>query len=232
MRVSSLGTRLAAYVAFSSSGGRGQDRGAALRAAAFPAACRPAVRPSWKGSQLAPHQALLAQLSVRVGGGPERRPKAQQLQVLPKPAPLGTSPPLLSPREEKFLGAGSSLALSSRRTRLFASGRGLRVLPWWPRLWLGLLPPAPATGLLVRRVLSPPAQRGRLASCTPPPPRAANQRRVPRPGPRPRPARVSGQRQSGATRARVRGAGAAGSCPEASAVLTVTGRTPGTDPGG
>lgn len=231
MSVSSLGTRLAANVAFSSSGGGGQDRGAALRAAAFPAACSPAVRPSWKGPQLAPRQALLAQLGMRVGGGPERHPKAQQLQVLPKPAPLGTAPPLLSPREEKFLGAGSSLALSRRRTRLLASGRGLRVLPWWPRLWLGMVPPAPASGPLAQ---SPPAQRGRLASCTPPPPRAANQRRVPRPGPRPRPrpAWVSGQRQSGATRARVRGAGAAERCPEASAVLTVTGRPPGTDPGG
>lgn len=60
-------TRLAAYDASSSSrpqmGGRGQGRGTASRAAAFPAACSPAARPSWKGPQLAPCREPLALLS-------------------------------------------------------------------------------------------------------------------------------------------------------------------------
>lgn len=50
-----------------------------------------------------------------------------------------------------------------------------------------MVPPAPAWGPLARRVLSPPAQRWRLASCAPPPPQVANQRMVPRPGSAPAP---------------------------------------------
>lgn len=47
-------------------------------------------------------------------------------------SPHGSTLHLLSPREEKFLRAGSSLALSRRRTRLFASGRALGVFPYSP----------------------------------------------------------------------------------------------------
>lgn len=169
-------------------------------------------RPSRKEPPLAPRPTPLAALGTRLGGGLERRPEAQQLQ-------LHSALCLLSPRGEKFLRMGSSLVLSR-----------------WPKLQLQMLLPTPTSGPEARCVLSPPAQRRRLGSvaCTPPPPRKANQRWVPRPGPAPAPPRSREPRQSAATRARARGAGAAGEegCPEASATRTVTGRPYGTGLGG
>lgn len=121
-------------------------------------------------------------LSARVGGGSERRPEALQLQLRPKPASLRTVPPL--PKGGRsFLGRAPPSSSP-------AGERG--VLPRWPKLGLRMLLPTPTSHPGARSVPSPPAPRRRLgsAACTPPPPRAANQRWILRPGPASAPPRL------------------------------------------
>lgn len=118
---------------------------------------------------------------------------------------------LLSPRGEKFLGVGPPPVAQARAPDAA------------PFAYLGLRPeptcPAPAPGLC--RLHPAPAMSGQSA--------AGPEARL-----RLRPTPVSEPRQSEATRAPARGAGAAGEegCPEASATRTVTGRPYGTGLGG
>lgn len=90
-----LRTRLAAYVtSFSGrkAGGRVQGRGVCAPGRGLPGC--PSSRPSRKGPPLAPRPTPLAALSAQVGGGLERLPEAQQLQLRLKPTLLRTVSPL------------------------------------------------------------------------------------------------------------------------------------------
>jgi hypothetical protein len=92
-----LRTRLAAYVtSFSGrkAGGRVQGRGVCAPGRGLPGCPQSGSRPSRKGPPLAPRPTPLAALSAQVGGGLERRPEAQQLQLRLKPTSLRTVPPL------------------------------------------------------------------------------------------------------------------------------------------